>query len=142
MIRSVRERESALRAKFKRAAELFRRDGRVKQSAQCLYSAECYEEALALYEQCALWKQAGEAAYLCDKFELAGDYFERALDHIRAIDSWQRTRNWDRVLQCVHHFKESMSLETRDAYLRQFLPIALEELGRAIELEHEEAEQK
>jgi hypothetical protein len=41
---------------FIEASELFENDGKLKLSAQCLYSAKQYEQALVLYEKIELWK--------------------------------------------------------------------------------------
>ena len=58
-----------------------------------------------MYEQVELWKPAGEAAYLCKKYEIAADYFDRSGDYIRAIDSYERVRNWDKILNTIKKYK-------------------------------------
>lgn len=108
-----------------RAAELFQKDGKLKLSAQCLYSAEDYNGALILYEQLGLWKQAGEAAHQTKQLEKAANYFDKAGDYIRSIDSYERIRDWDSILVLLHKYKGIMNIKTREAYLKRFLPSAL-----------------
>ncbi len=51
-----RELSTYIKKTFSEAAELFIQDGRKDLSAQCLYSAEKYKEALVLFEEEGLQK--------------------------------------------------------------------------------------
>lgn len=81
-----------------------------------------------MYERLELWKEAGESAFLCNKYDIAADYFDKAGDYIRAIDACEKLRQWEKILQLVHKYKDTMNFSTREAYLKLYLPIALDDL--------------
>ena len=65
---------------------------------------------------------------------MAAEHFDRARDYIRAIDCLERTRNWDLILQTLHRYKDSINIQTREAYLKRFLPTALSELMNQVDM--------
>eukprot|EP00358_Blepharisma_japonicum_P006165 CAMPEP_0202940410 /NCGR_PEP_ID=MMETSP1395-20130829/559_1 /ASSEMBLY_ACC=CAM_ASM_000871 /TAXON_ID=5961 /ORGANISM="Blepharisma japonicum, Strain Stock R1072" /LENGTH=991 /DNA_ID=CAMNT_0049634873 /DNA_START=326 /DNA_END=3298 /DNA_ORIENTATION=- len=121
--------------KFKQAGELFldlslRQSSRVltKQAARCFASAEEHEKAAGLFREGGLIGQAAEAYYSSGYFETAGDLFTEKKEYIRAIESYRRGMNWDKLVHCIYDFRNEMTLKERQKYIQKYVPVALEAL--------------
>ncbi|KAM3142568.1 hypothetical protein pb186bvf_005227 [Paramecium bursaria] len=117
---------------FKEAAELFLQVKKPIQAAQCLYSAEEYQEAFKIYEENGWIKEAAEAAYQSGQYQQSGTLFLKAKDIVRALDSFEMIKDWDGVYNTLKQFSDSIDTKTKQGYLNKYLPIVLTQLQEQV----------
>ncbi|KAM3136353.1 hypothetical protein pb186bvf_011488 [Paramecium bursaria] len=127
---------------FQEASDLFFVLNKTKQAAQCLYSAENYEAALKIYEDEGLLKEAGEAAFQCQFYSKAGQYFLQSHDMIRAIDSFERAEDWDGIFKTIQQLKDQIDYKTRQTYLNRYIPMIFNKLANEVGQNEEKQQQK
>lgn len=132
---NVRDMKKEAKIMFKDAGELFlelyeqtENANAVKQAARCFASAEDHAKAADLFKESGLIGQAAEAYYICGKFEDAGNLFADKNEYVRAIESYRRGMNWDKLVHTIYAFRDLMSLNDKKKYVQKYVPVALEAL--------------
>lgn len=126
--KQIKQTKSESYEKFLQAGERFKRLGLLKQAARCFFSAQSNQEAALLFEACEAWGQCAEALCACEDWTRAGAMFSKAGDYARAIDAYRKAKAWDEVLECIHKFGDVMTLKEKEALIKKYIPIALEDL--------------
>lgn len=49
-----------------------------------------------------MFNEAGEAAYKCEKYTEAADYFFKSNDFIRAVDACEKAEEYEKIFQIIH----------------------------------------
>ncbi|KAM3131735.1 hypothetical protein pb186bvf_016131 [Paramecium bursaria] len=116
--------ENQKRKLFRDASKLFIEINQPKQAAQCLYSAEYYEEAFKIYEDQGWLKEAAEAAYQSKLYSKSGDLFYQINDFLRALDAYQNAEDWDGLFKTLLELKNQSKINIQ-TYVNKYLPIVL-----------------
>jgi tetratricopeptide (TPR) repeat protein len=99
-----------------------------KQIAQCFASGKNFLRAAEMYFEIGFLGQAAECYSSCGQYEKAGELFDQKGDYVRAIDCFSLAQNWDRLIRCLHHYKDLIPSDERRKYVYKYMPVALESL--------------
>lgn len=127
---------------LKEAAELFLKIELPRQAAQCYFSAKEYEKACKIYLSLELWTQAGEAYFLLENYKKAAECFEKTQDYIRVMECYEALEDWERLIEIVSKYQALMKPQDRSAYIKRFVPLALEKLVEGVGFNEENAEEE
>lgn len=58
-----------------------------------------------------MYNEAGEAAYKCEKYIEAAEYFLKVNDIIRTIDSLEKAEDYEGIFKALHSLKEVIPVE-------------------------------
>ena len=112
---------------FLQAAQLFETIKLFKQAAQCYFSAEKYQKALAAYEQIGHIKQAAEASFMLKDYQKAAEYYNQSGNYVRAIECLAEIRQYESILQLIDRTK-TIPTDQRESYAKKYIPLALKAL--------------
>ena len=99
-----------------------------KQIAQCFASGKDFARAGEMYFEIGYYGQAAESFAASGQHERAGELFDSKGDYVRAIDCFSLAQNWDRLIRCLHRYKELIPADERRKYVYKYMPVALEAL--------------
>ncbi|CAD8133948.1 unnamed protein product [Paramecium pentaurelia] len=120
-------------AKFIEAAQLFQDTLNLRQAAQCFYFCEQYDQASQIYASLELFQEAGEAAYKSEKYIEAAKYFLKCQDIQNTINSYEKAKEFEQILQILHQQKDKINDFIRKSFLQKYFPFFLKKLTIEIE---------
>ena len=134
--KQLRNEEKSCFGDYEKAANIFVELNLLKQAAQCYFSAELFEKALEIYEKLELFREAGEACFMLRQYERTAVLFLKGGDFVRAIECYEQSRNYNKILEILENLKDLPS-DQRKYYAQRYVPLALK--GLAEELENKSA---
>ncbi|KAL4461532.1 hypothetical protein ABPG74_016156 [Tetrahymena malaccensis] len=122
------------RKEFSQVGEIFYNREQFKQAAKCFFSALNYQRAADCYIKIGNIRAAAECYYIIQDYVRASELFLDCKEYIKAIECNDLLENWGRILEIINLAKGSMTLKTRELYIKKYAPLALEELVQNIGL--------
>ena len=100
----------------------------LKQIAQCFASGKNFNRAAEIYQEIGFLGQAAESFSSAGKYETAAEIFDEKGDYVRAIECYSMCQNWDKLIRCLHKYKDMIPYDERKKYVYKYMPVALEGL--------------
>ena len=76
------------------------------------------------------------------QYKEASEYYEKDNNYLKVIECLDMVNEWALIIQKIHKFAHLMSSYEKQALLKKYSALALEELVYEIEFENEEDEKK
>ncbi|EAR98741.2 UvrD/REP helicase amine-terminal domain protein (macronuclear) [Tetrahymena thermophila SB210] len=116
------------RKEFTQVGEIFYNREQYKQAAKCFFSALNYQRAADCYIKIGNIRSAAECYYIIQDYVRASELFLEGKEYVKAIECNDLLENWGKILEIINLAKGSMTLKTRELYIKKYAPLALEEL--------------
>jgi hypothetical protein len=81
-----------------------------------------------MFEEMGLFAQAGECYLKQRKFNEAASMFEKGKLMPKAIECYEMSQSWDRLLQSLNRSRDLFKEEEMEALVNKYVPIALNNL--------------
>ena len=100
----------------------------LKQVAQCFASGKSFFRAAEIYQEIGFLGQAAECFFSAGKFDIAAEIFNGKGEYVRAIECYSMCQDWDKLIHCLHKFRDLIPYDERKKYVYKYMPVALEAL--------------
>jgi tetratricopeptide (TPR) repeat protein len=122
---------------FCRAGQLFNEAELYKQAGQCFFSGREYAKAEQCFRKINMVKQVAESLYMQHQYIEAGEHFAEGGDYLKAIECYDLVNDWEAVLKIINKFADVIPEADRQALIRKYAALCLEDLVQEIEFENE-----
>ncbi len=78
-------------------------------------------------------RQAGESLEMQNRYREAAEYYEKEDNYLKVIECLDMVNEWTLILEKIHQFANKMSDYEKQALLKKYSALALEELVYEIE---------
>lgn len=82
-------------------------------------------------------KQVAESLYMQHQYIEAGEQFAESGDYLKAIECYDLVNDWETVLKIINRFADIIPEADRQALIRKYAALCLEDLVQEIEFENE-----
>ena len=139
MVDKMAERAKSIQDAFGTAAKMFDSMALNMQAGQCYFSVQNYPRAAECFEKAGLHGQAGEAYFKMEQYIKAGELYEQGKVPSNAIIAYEKAKDWERVLQCIHNFGHMFSYDHKMKLIKRYIQLALQAAFEEYEAAQEEA---
>lgn len=140
--RKLKNEEITSLDKFLRAGHLFIGLQMFKQAGQCFFSGKDFEKAFECFCKVSMYRQAAECLQMQKKYREAAAYYQQDCNYLKVIECLDLVNEWPLIIEKIHLFAHLMGAYEKQALLKKYAAMALQELVYEIEFENEQQREK
>jgi len=81
-------------------------------------------------------KQVAESLYMQHKYIEAGEHFAEGGDYLKSIECYDLVNDWEAILKIIKKFSDVIPELDKQALIRKYAALCLEDLVQEIEFEN------